>query len=56
MVGTVVWFAGALALVPFWTWLGEHDHRVWLWTCVAGGLLGLAGLGLIGRHRGQGRL
>lgn len=55
-LGTVLWSAAAVGLAPFWSWLGGHDHRIWLWTCVAGGLLGGLGLLLMGRHRDQGRL
>lgn len=55
-IGTALWFATALALVPFWAWLGRADHRIWLWTSLTGGGLGLLGLLLMGRHRGQGRL
>lgn len=54
-VGTVVWFVAFVALLPFWTWLGEHGHRVWLWTCLAGWLLGLLGLAIMVRHRRAGR-
>lgn len=45
-----------LALLPFWGWLGRHDHRVWLWTALAGAVLGLLALPLIGKHTGEGRL
>lgn len=55
-IATAAWFVVAAGLAPFWTWLGRHDHRIWFWTCITGGLLGLAGLALIGRHRGEGRL
>ena len=56
LIGTLLWFAAAIVLAPFWVWLGAHGHRIWLWTCLAGGTLGLAGLLLIGKHRGEGRL
>jgi hypothetical protein len=55
LAGTALWFVGFVALLPFWTWLGEHDHRVWLWTCLAGALLGLFGYTLMGKHRREGR-
>ena len=42
-VGTALWFVAFVVLLPFWGWLGRHDHRIWLWTCLAGWLLGLLG-------------
>ncbi len=54
-VGTALWFAAFLVLLPFWGWLGRHDHRIWLWTALAGGLLGLAGWLIMQRHRRMGR-
>ena len=40
----------------FWSWLGQHDHRSWLWTALAGALLGLVSFPLIRKHTGEGRL
>jgi hypothetical protein len=54
-IGTALWFLAFVALLPFYPWLGRHDHRVWLWTCLAGWILGLLGLAIMMRHRGQGR-
>lgn len=54
-VGTLVWFAAFAVLLPFWGWLGRHDHRIWLWTCFAGTLCGVAGWSLMTRHRSMGR-
>ena len=54
-VGIGLFFAGFVVLLPFWSWLGEHHHRAWLWTCLAGWLLGLVGWVLMGRHRRAGR-
>ena len=54
-VGTALFFLGFLVLLPFWGWLGEHGHRVWLWTCLAGWVLGLVGWALLGKHRREGR-
>jgi hypothetical protein len=54
-VGTAVWFVAFVVLLPFWSWLGRHDHRIWLWTCLAGWLLGLVGYAIMLRHRGLGR-
>ena len=55
VVGTAIWFVAFVALLPFWGWLGRHDHRVWLWTCLAGWSLGLLGLLIMARHRRIGR-
>ncbi len=55
MIGTALWFVAFVVLLPFWTWLGRHDHRVWLWTCLAGWVLGLVGLAIMMRHRREGR-
>ena len=54
-IGTVAWFAAFLVLLPFWSWLRSHDDLLWLWTCLCGTLLGLVGLVLIRKHRGEGR-
>lgn len=54
-IGTGIWFLAFLALLPFWGWLGRHDHRIWLWTCLAGWCLGLLGLAIMVRHRRNGR-
>jgi Protein of unknown function (DUF2530) len=50
-VGTVLWFAGFLVLLPFHGRLVESGHELWLWTCLAGGGLGIIGLILCLRHR-----
>lgn len=55
-VGTALWFALFLALLPFWSRLRDGDHLLWLWTPLAAAGLGLIGLILIRRHRGEGRL
>ena len=54
-VGTALWFIGFVALLPFYGWLGDHGHRIWLWTCLAGWILGLIGLAIMSRHRKAGR-
>ncbi len=56
LIGTALWFAAFVALLPFWGWLGRHDHRIWLWTCLAGWVLGIAGTLLYGKHRSEGRV
>jgi hypothetical protein len=55
-VGTGLFFLGFVVLLFFWNWLGEHHHRVWLWTCLAGWLLGVAGWLLMAKHRREGRV
>jgi hypothetical protein len=54
-VGTLLWFVGFVALLPFYGWLGDHGHRIWLWTCLAGWILGLIGSAIMMRHRRIGR-
>jgi hypothetical protein len=55
LIGTGLWFVAFVALLPFYDWLGRHGHRVWLWTCLAGWILGGIGYLVIGRHRSAGR-
>lgn len=55
MAGTLLWFIAFVALLPFYGWLGHHDHRIWLWTCLAGWVLGILGWSIILRHRTLGR-
>lgn len=54
-VGTALFFLAFVALLPFHSWLGEHHHHDWLWTCLAGWLLGLVGWFLLRKHRREGR-
>jgi len=54
-VGIGLFFVAFVALLPFWAWLGEHHHRDWLWTALAGWVLGIVGWLLMGRHRREGR-
>ena len=54
-IGTALFFLGFLVLLPFYGWLGRHDHRLWLWTCLAGALLGVLGYSIMRRHRSEGR-
>ena len=56
LVGTSLFFVAFLALLPFWSWLGTHGHRVWLWTALAGTVLGLLAIPLVRKHAGEGRL
>jgi hypothetical protein len=50
-IGTVLWFAAFLVLLPFHGRLVDAGHGLWLWTCLAGGCLGLLGLWLSVRQR-----
>jgi Protein of unknown function (DUF2530) len=54
-VGTVLWFVGFVALLPFHARLAENGHQIWLWTCLAGWVLGLMGLPLCYRQRAAAR-
>jgi hypothetical protein len=56
LIGTAMFFAAFIVMLPFWSWLGEHDHRTWLWTSLAGWILGLISLPLVRKHSGEGRL
>jgi MFS family permease len=55
LAGTALWFVAFVVLLPFYGWLGDHHHRIWLWTCLAGWILGLLGLAIMVRHRRIGR-
>jgi hypothetical protein len=55
IVGTALWFVAFVVLLFWFGWLGRHDHRIWLWTCLAGWVLGLIGFALMRRHRRMGR-
>lgn len=50
VAGIVLWIAGFVVLLFFSDQLVDGDDR-WLWTCVAGGVLGLTGLALSLRQR-----
>lgn len=41
---TLVWFALFLVQLPFYGWYADRGHDWWIWTCLAGGGLGLIGL------------
>jgi hypothetical protein len=43
---TAVWFLAFVVLLFFTGSLREHDAMIWLWTCLAGWLLGLTGLAI----------
>lgn len=54
-IGTILWFVAFVVLLPLYGWLGRHDHRIWLWTCLAGWILGILGWSIMMRHRSMGR-
>ena len=60
--GTIAFFVAFVVLLPCYRWLGHHHtiwfattSHTWMWTCLAGWLLGLAGWSLSSRHRRAGR-
>jgi uncharacterized protein DUF2530 len=55
VIGTSLWFVAFVVLLPFYGSLGRHGHRIWLWTCLAGWVLGIVGWAIISRHRREGR-
>lgn len=54
-VGTALFFVAFVALLPWYGWLGDHQHRLWLWTALAGWVLGIIGWTIMRRHRRLGR-
>lgn len=50
LAGTALWFVGFAVLL----FVDVGDDRRWLWTCVAGFVLGLMGLALSVRQRRHG--
>jgi hypothetical protein len=56
LAGTAAFGLAFVLLLPFWSWLGEHGHRVWLWTALSGTALGLLALPLVRKHTDEGRL
>jgi len=43
---TALWFVAFVVLLFFTDDLRAHDAMIWLWTCLAGGVLGLIGLSI----------
>jgi hypothetical protein len=50
-VGTVIWFALFVVQLPFYGWYSDHGHTWFIWTCAAGGALGLVGLKYVRARR-----
>ncbi|GAA2644135.1 MULTISPECIES: DUF2530 domain-containing protein [Streptomyces] len=42
--GTILWFALFLVQLPFYGWFADQGRLWWVWTCAAGGFLGLIGI------------
>ena len=53
--GTAVWFVAFVALLFAIPALREHDAMIWLWTALAGWLLGFVGLAIYGWQRAAAR-
>jgi predicted membrane protein len=53
--GTVAWAVVGLALLPFRRQLETAGHGSWIWTCVAGFLIGFPGIAVMLRHDAQRR-
>ena len=54
-VGTLIWLVAFVGMLPFYGRLEDDGHGWWLWTCLAGGVLGMLGYALMGKHRREGR-
>ncbi|GGO47043.1 hypothetical protein GCM10012286_39380 [Streptomyces lasiicapitis] len=42
--GTILWFVLFLVQLPFYGWFDDRGTTWWVWTCLAGGGLGLIGI------------
>jgi uncharacterized membrane protein len=54
--GTVIWFIGFVVLLFFIPQLQANDQMIWLWTFLAGFVLGLMGLSVYALQRRAARL
>jgi hypothetical protein len=54
--GTIIWFVALVVLLFFIPGLQANDAMIWLWTCLAGFVLGLLGLSVYGWQRRAARL
>ncbi len=54
--GTVIWFIAFVVLLFFIPELQANDAMIWLWTCLAGFVLGLMGLSVYAMQRRAARL
>ncbi len=53
--GTALWFVAFVVLLILVPTLRAHDAMVWLWTALAGWLLGFVGLAIYGWQRAAAR-
>ena len=53
LAGTAVWFVAFLVLLALSGRLAAAGELVWLWTCLAGWVLGLLGWLLARRQQGR---
>ncbi|MBW5483961.1 DUF2530 domain-containing protein [Streptomyces bambusae] len=42
--GTILWFVLFVVQLPFYGWFADRDLLWWVWTCAAGGALGIIGI------------
>ena len=54
--GTVIWLVAFVVLLFFIPDLQANDAMIWLWTCLAGFVLGLLGLSVYALQRRAARL
>lgn len=54
--GTALFLLAFIVLLFFIPTLQERDAMIWLWTCLAGFVLGLMGLSVYGLQRRAARL
>jgi hypothetical protein len=53
--GTALWFVALVVLLFLIPTLRAHDAMLWLWTALAGWLLGFVGLAIYGWQRAAAR-
>jgi hypothetical protein len=53
--GTAIWAAAFVVLLCLHHRLVQHHHTLWMWSCLAGAVLGALGWTIMTRHRRQGR-
>ncbi|MFF5478972.1 DUF2530 domain-containing protein [Streptomyces sp. NPDC012935] len=48
--GTILWFVLFVVQLPFYGWFDDRGQAWWVWTCLAGGGLGLIGIWYVRRR------
>jgi hypothetical protein len=48
--GTIIWFVLFVVQLPFYGWFDDRGQTWWVWTCLAGGGLGLIGIWYVRRR------